>query len=73
MYPGDCLAPGNRKRLEPTAPAAAEKRPPSNAYSRLLAAGKRLLAMIEKNRFGSNKNLAKFESQIQNLCDKWDD
>ena len=73
LYTGDCLAPGNRKRLEPAAPAAAEKRPPSNAYSRLLAAGKRLLAVIEKNRFGSNKNLAKFESQIQNLCDKWDD
>lgn len=72
LYTGDCLAHGNRKRLEQSA-ATTDRRPPSNAYSRLLAAGKRLLQVIEKNRHGSNKNLAKFESQIQNLCDKWDD
>ena len=39
---------------------------------KLLAAGKRLLAVIEKNRGGANKDLAKFTSQINDLCDKYD-
>lgn len=41
-------------------------------FTRLLAAGKRLLEVIEHNRGGTNKDLARFASQIQSLCDKWD-
>ncbi len=41
-------------------------------FGRLVLAGKRLLSVIEKNKDGANKDLAKFTSQIQALCDKWD-
>lgn len=44
----------------------------SNAFQRLLAAGHRLLTVIKHNEGGANKDLAKFTSQILNLCDKWD-
>lgn len=44
----------------------------SGAYQRLLAAGQRLLTVIRHNEGGANKDLAKFTSQILNLCDKWD-
>lgn len=44
----------------------------SDAFQRLLAAGQRLMAVIEKNRDHANKDLAKFTSQINSLCDKWD-
>lgn len=44
----------------------------SSVYQRLLAAGQRLLTVIRHNEGGANKDLAKFTSQIHNLCDKWD-
>ncbi len=44
----------------------------SDVFSRLLAAGQRLLAVIHKNEGGANKDLAKFADQINSLCDKWD-
>ena len=44
----------------------------SGVFGRLMAAGQRLLQVIEKNRGGTNKDLAKFTSQITALCDKWD-
>jgi len=43
-----------------------------NMFQRLVAAGKRLMDVIERNRGGTNKNLAKFASQIESLSDKWD-
>ena len=43
------------------------------AYARLIAAAKRLLGVAEKNKGGTNKNLAKFTSQINSLAEKWDD
>ena len=57
--------------------AAPEKRKPrvtgiSDAFARLLAAGQRLLAVIQKNKDHANKDLAKFTSQINSLSDKWD-
>lgn len=42
------------------------------AFERLLAAGRRLLEVIHKNEGLANKDKAKFESQINNLSDKWD-
>ncbi len=39
---------------------------------RFLQAGQRLLAVIEHNRGGTNKDLARFTSQILNLCERWD-
>ncbi len=44
----------------------------SSAFSRLLAAGERLLRVIQHNKGGANKDLAKFTGQINSLCDKWD-
>lgn len=48
-----------------------EKERTSAAFERLLIAGRRLLSVIEKNRGGANKDLAKFTSQINSLSDKW--
>ena len=44
----------------------------SDVFNRLVAAGKRLMAVIEKNRGGTNKELSKFADQINSLCDKYD-
>ena len=41
-------------------------------FDRLLAAGQRLLAVIQRNKGGANKDLSKFADQINSLCDKWD-
>lgn len=41
-------------------------------FDRLVLAGKRLLEVIQRNKGGANKDLAKFTSQINALCDKWD-
>lgn len=42
------------------------------AFERVIAAAKRLLQVVLKNEGLANKDLAKFETQIQNLADKWD-
>lgn len=49
-----------------------KKKVASDIFSRLLAAGQRLIAVIHKNEGGANKDLAKFTDQINALCDKWD-
>ena len=51
----------------------AARRKADFAFERLVAAGKRLLDIIYKNEGLSNKDKAKFESQINNLSDKWED
>lgn len=49
-----------------------KKRSISSVFERLLAAGQRLLTVIQHNEGGANKDLAKFADQINSLCDKWD-
>ncbi len=44
----------------------------SNVFARLVAAGQRLLKVIEKCEGMSNKDLGKFADQINSLSDKWD-
>ena len=44
----------------------------NTVYSRLWAAGQRLLTVIRHNEGGANKDLAKFADQIDAMCDKWD-
>jgi metallo-beta-lactamase family protein len=44
----------------------------SSVFERLVLAGKRLASVIQHNRSGANKDLAKFIGQINSLCDKWD-
>ena len=51
----------------------AAQRKADTAFDRLVAAGKRLLEVIYSHEGLSNKDKAKFESQINNLADKWDD
>lgn len=41
-------------------------------YDRLLAAGHRLLRVIEQNKGGTNKELGKFTDQIISLCEKYE-
>ncbi|MDO4304294.1 MAG: MBL fold metallo-hydrolase [Bacillota bacterium] len=53
-------------------PAKKKVKTVSDVFSRLLAAGQRLIAVIHKNEGGANKDLAKFADQINSLCDKWD-
>ena len=73
-----CVAPGNREKIvskEPgasTAPEGYKSRRAAAAYERLVNMGKRLMVVIEHNRGGANKDLARFASQIASLCDKWD-
>lgn len=43
-----------------------------SVFDKLVLAGKRLLAVIQRNKGAANKDLAKFTSQINALCDKWD-
>lgn len=47
------------------------RRRANQVYERLVAAGKRLLALIEGKRGASNKELARFADQINALCDKF--
>lgn len=44
----------------------------TEVFSRLMAAGQRLLAVIARNEGGANKDLRKFTDQINSLCDKWE-
>ena len=69
------LADGNRVKLADMAPeeAAAKKQTSASAvFDRLVLAGKKLLAVIERNRGASNKDLGKFADQINALAGKWD-
>ncbi len=43
----------------------------SDVYSRLKAAGARLMGIIAKSEGMTNKDKAKFADQINSLCDKW--
>ena len=41
-------------------------------FELLVAAGERLLRVIQKNREGTNKDIKKFTEEVNALCDKWD-
>ncbi len=56
-----------KKAIEKPARARA-----SMVFQRVVAAAKRLMEVVLKNEGLSNKDLAKFETQIHNLADKWD-
>ena len=51
---------------------AGKATPASSAFQRVVAVAKHLMDVVLKNEGLANKDLAKFESQIQNLADKWD-
>ncbi len=68
------LEDGNRVKLEKKVPGAQSDGAirANSVLERLRAAGRRLVAVIERNREGANKDLAKFADQINDLCNKWD-
>lgn len=70
LLTGECLAPGVKER--PLKLQKAGERRASAVFDRLAAAGRRLMSVIGHNEGGTNKDLAKFADQINNLCDKWD-
>ena len=53
-------------------PVKKKVRTVSDVFTRLMAAGQRLLAVIRKNEGRANKDLAKFADQVNSLCDKWE-
>ena len=65
-----CVHEGNRELVEKKKDKSAKAS--SNVFARLLAAGQRLLSVIQKNEGIPNKELAKFADQINSLADKWD-
>ncbi len=60
---------GSMKRVAAAKPASVHA---ASVFSRLLAAGKRLMEVIYHNEGGANKDLTKFTNQILALCEKWD-
>lgn len=69
LLTGRTLVLGNQVKKDKKASAVRRK---NSVYERLLAAGRRLMAIIEKSRGGANKDLAKLTGQIEDLCAKWE-
>jgi metallo-beta-lactamase family protein len=70
LLSNECIREGTKIPVETKGiPAAAKV---DSVFERLVQAGKRLAAVIQHNKGGANKDLAKFTSQINSLCDKWD-
>lgn len=53
-------------------PVSRKEERATTVFDRLVEAGKRLMAVIQRNKGGANKDLARFTDQIHALCDKWD-
>ena len=69
LLDGSCIREGERVHAERHAKS---DQPVNTVFGRLVAAGERLAAIIQKCRGMANKDLGKFADQITNLCDKWD-
>lgn len=66
---GECVEKGLVKRITPK--MASTKKRSGVVFERLLTAGRHLMSVIEQNHGGANKDLARFTSQIEALCEKW--
>lgn len=60
-----------RDTPEPKTKSKKEKRRKDSAYDGLLAAYEKLRVAVEANKSGTNKDLAAFTSQLENLYTKW--
>ncbi len=69
LLTGECLEKGRIIRVEKKSEG---RHRAETVFSRLYAAGQRLLSVINKNKDSSNKDIAKFADQITALCDKYD-
>ncbi len=72
LLSGATLIQGNTKRIEKRTQQTLANQKISPAFRDLLAAGRWLMAIIEKYRDGANTDLKKFAKQIIALCEKWD-
>ena len=70
LLTGEQVAEGSREKIYKT--KGGKIRAASNVFARLVAAGQRLMAVIQKCEGMANKDLAKFADQINSLSDKWD-
>ena len=70
LFTNACIKQGGRMTVPKKSKSTG--RASSNVFARLLAAGQRLLAVINKNEGLPNKELARFADQINSLCDKWE-
>ncbi len=70
LVTGTMLSHGQRIPIKKSDKAAKAKK--NAAFNRVVAAAKRLMEVVLKNEGIANKDLAKFEGQIQSLADKWD-
>lgn len=64
-----CLSDGNKKKIVKKTGGAPML---STAFEKLVLAGRRLLAAIDKNRNGANKDLEKFAREINDLASRWE-
>lgn len=69
LVTGECLEKGRIIRIESKSEG---RHRADTVFSRLYAAGQRLLSVINKNKESSNKEIARFADQITALCDKYD-
>lgn len=67
---GVCIREGSREIAEKK--KEKNSRASSNVFARLLAAGGRLMTVIQKCEGMPNKDLGKFADQINSLCSKWE-
>ncbi|MBR3969010.1 MAG: MBL fold metallo-hydrolase [Clostridia bacterium] len=69
LITGECIEKGKIIRVEKKSEG---RHRADTVFSRLYAAGQRLLSVINKNKESSNKEIARFADQITALCDKYD-
>lgn len=69
LLSGECIQKGKIVRVEKKSEG---RHRAETVFSRLYAAGQRLLSVINKNKDSSNKDIAKFADQITALCEKYD-
>ena len=68
LLTGECIQEGNHQLKQKKCPS---NKAVSNVFARLVAAGERLMHVIQSCEGMANKDLAKFADQINALCDKW--
>ncbi len=66
----ECLNAGNTVKLIKSISSSSKKF--SASYERLLSAGRRLMAIIERKKYSKSKEQSKLTSQINDLCRKWE-
>ena len=67
LLTGACVAQGSREAVEKKSTRAV-----NNIFTRLVAAGERLMTVIRKCEGMPNRELGKFADQINELCNKWE-